>query len=49
MSTLGRPAARAPINTGDIPDNIITSAKIAADVLTAADIAPNAITASEHF
>jgi hypothetical protein len=47
MSTLGRPAARAPINTGDIPDNIITSAKIAADVLTAADIAPNAVTASE--
>jgi hypothetical protein len=47
MSTLGRPAARAPINTGDIPDGIITSAKVAADVLTAADIAPNAVTASE--
>jgi hypothetical protein len=47
MGTLGRPAARAPINTGDIPDNIITSAKIAPDVLTAADIAPNAVTASE--
>jgi hypothetical protein len=47
MSTLGRPAARAPINTGDIPDGIITSAKVAADVLTAADIAPNAVTNSE--
>jgi hypothetical protein len=47
MGTLGRPAARAPINTGDIPDGIITSAKVAADVLTAADIAPNAVTASE--
>jgi hypothetical protein len=47
MSTLGRPAARAPINTADIPDGIITSAKVAADVLTAADIAPNAVTASE--
>ena len=47
MSTLGRGAARAPINTADIPDGIITSAKVAADVLTAADIAPNAVTASE--
>jgi hypothetical protein len=47
MGMLGRPAARAPLNTGDIPDNIITSAKIAADVIAAGDVAPNAITASE--
>ena len=41
MGMLGRPAARAPINTGDIPDNIITSAKIAADAITSAKLPAN--------
>ena len=39
MSTLGRPAARAPINTSDIPDGIITTAKIGASQITTAKLA----------
>lgn len=30
---IGRPAARAPLNAGDIPDNTITGAKIATDAI----------------
>ena len=47
MAMIGRPSPPSRLSTGDIADNAITSAKIAADVLTAADVAPNAITASE--
>ena len=43
MGTLGRPAARAPINTSDIPDGIITTAKIGASQITTAKLAADAV------
>ena len=42
---IGRPAARAPFNAGDIPDNTITAAKIVAGAVDA-DIGAGAVDAT---
>ena len=47
MSYLGREAAKAPLVTGDIPDNSITAAKIVADTIAAGDLAPDSVDSSE--
>ena len=47
MGILGRGATRAPLNSQDINDGIITSAKIAADAITSAKLPADSVGASE--
>jgi len=48
MAMIGRPAAPAPLNTGDLPDGVVTTAKIAADAIDGTKLADNAVD-SEHI
>jgi len=48
MGILGRPPARAPLNSGDLPDGIVTTAKIGADAIDGTKLADNAVD-SEHI
>jgi len=47
MSYLGRRGALAPVNSADIPDNSITSAKIVDGAVAVADLGPNSVDSSE--
>jgi len=47
MAYLGRRGALAPVNSADIPDNSITSAKIVAGTIEASDVAADMATQAE--
>ena len=49
MGILGRGATRAPLNSQDITDGIITSAKIAADAITSAKLPADSVETFNTF